>query len=278
MEQHEILPNTEMRVPGTDLVVYHQGDEESYVHVGDDGLVKLVGPYDWFLRMPAPAAAALTEQDEPAEDGAVVMSVFPDGQPYRVYHRDEGTAREAGRPAGVRWYHIAEDCEGPVQWDGVFYGDGVHVVRLHRQPAPLPAPVPLRAEPQDDGALVALIAPDGKPEGVYIRDDAAAAAGGHEPDERWFLVDPIDAGTPDPWDVIGGGRDPVIRLHYTAPPPVTVRWDNDEHVTILAGDREVFTANHDEHGWDGMHAVIDLTRALADVYGAEPRTEGTPNL
>ena len=47
--EHEIPPYTKTPIPGTPLAAYHQGDEESYVRVGEDGLIKLCGPNDWFV-------------------------------------------------------------------------------------------------------------------------------------------------------------------------------------------------------------------------------------
>ncbi len=60
---------------------------------------------------------------------------------------------------------------------------------------------------------------------------------------------------------------------------LTLRWDDDGHVTVLVNGVEVATTSHDEHGWDGMGAVIDTARAIAKAAGFEPAdTEGTPNL
>jgi hypothetical protein len=49
--EHEIQPYEALRIPGTALAVYHQGDEESWAHVQDDGAVKLFGPADWWVRV-----------------------------------------------------------------------------------------------------------------------------------------------------------------------------------------------------------------------------------
>lgn len=53
MEQ-EIQPYEQTRVNGTPFVVYHQGDEESFVHVQDDGSVRLCGPSDWVVSVAPP--------------------------------------------------------------------------------------------------------------------------------------------------------------------------------------------------------------------------------
>lgn len=59
---------------------------------------------------------------------------------------------------------------------------------------------------------------------------------------------------------------------------VTINWVHDEQVDIEVDGVRIFTANHDEQGWDDMQAVIDLTKALAGKLGAEVRTGGVPNL
>ncbi len=50
MESYEVEPYTDFAVPGTTLVVYHQGDEEGYVKVDDDGDVTLCSPFDWWIK------------------------------------------------------------------------------------------------------------------------------------------------------------------------------------------------------------------------------------
>lgn len=44
-----IEPYEETRVEGTPFTVYHQSDEEGYVHVEDDGRVKLSSGPDWWV-------------------------------------------------------------------------------------------------------------------------------------------------------------------------------------------------------------------------------------
>lgn len=50
VKTYEVEPNTDFPVPGTPYVVYHQGDEEGYVKVDDDGDVELSSPFDWWIK------------------------------------------------------------------------------------------------------------------------------------------------------------------------------------------------------------------------------------
>lgn len=50
MTEYQIDPDTETPIPGTQLTVQHGGDEEGYVHVEEDGTIRLGGPWDWTLR------------------------------------------------------------------------------------------------------------------------------------------------------------------------------------------------------------------------------------
>lgn len=59
---------------------------------------------------------------------------------------------------------------------------------------------------------------------------------------------------------------------------VTIEWISDEIVMISVDDNPLIEVNHDEHGWSGMSAVIELTRALATALGARVADKGTPNL
>ena len=61
-------------------------------------------------------------------------------------------------------------------------------------------------------------------------------------------------------------------------PTVTINWLDDDHVSIEVDGRAVASANHDEHGWSGMDAVIKTATAVARAFGSEVRTEGVPNL
>lgn len=64
-----------------------------------------------------------------------------------------------------------------------------------------------------------------------------------------------------------------------AAPTLTIRWDDDEQITIsLPGHDDLIIANHDRHGWDGMQAAIDVTTAMAKALGLPVVTEGVPNL
>lgn len=59
---------------------------------------------------------------------------------------------------------------------------------------------------------------------------------------------------------------------------VTINWLDDEVVSIQVDGAEVASANHDEHGWAGMEAVINTSTAVARALGAEVHTDGTPDL
>ena len=52
---------------------------------------------------------------------------------------------------------------------------------------------------------------------------------------------------------------PSARVVITAP--------DDEHVVISVDDEEVAWANHDEHGWSGMDAIVHGALALAKAGG-----------
>ena len=59
---------------------------------------------------------------------------------------------------------------------------------------------------------------------------------------------------------------------------VTINWVDDEHVSIEVNGEQVAEANHDEHGWPGMDAVIKTAQAIAEAAGLDIHTEGVPNL
>jgi hypothetical protein len=59
---------------------------------------------------------------------------------------------------------------------------------------------------------------------------------------------------------------------------VTINWLDDENVSIEVNGEEVACANHDEHGWSGMKAVIDTAQGIAEATGLDIHTEGVPNL
>jgi hypothetical protein len=65
----EVPPYEPTPIPGTALVVSHQGDEESYVHVEDDGSVRLCGGPDWTVRLAVPGSAAATAYKLPTPKG-----------------------------------------------------------------------------------------------------------------------------------------------------------------------------------------------------------------
>lgn len=62
------------------------------------------------------------------------------------------------------------------------------------------------------------------------------------------------------------------------PAAVGIVWVNDEQVEIRVNGETVADANHDEHGWDGMEAVINTATAIAKAAGMRVETVGTPNL
>jgi hypothetical protein len=48
--EHEVQPDTATDIPGTGLTVQHSSDEEAYVHVLDDGTIRLAGGDNWHIR------------------------------------------------------------------------------------------------------------------------------------------------------------------------------------------------------------------------------------
>lgn len=72
---------------------------------------------------------------------------------------------------------------------------------------------------------------------------------------------------------------PPWREHGTPEPvAVSIVWINDEQVEIRVNGETVADANHDEHGWDGMEAVIKTATAIAKAAGMGVETVGVPNL
>lgn len=55
------------------------------------------------------------------------------------------------------------------------------------------------------------------------------------------------------------GERPAARVVILAP--------DDEHVVIEVDGSEVASANHDEHGWSGMDAVVRTAVAVAEAAG-----------
>lgn len=64
----------------------------------------------------------------------------------------------------------------------------------------------------------------------------------------------------------------------TVEPTLTVRWDDDETVSILVGGRAVGIVSHESSGWDGMRDVIGIVTAAAKTLGLPVVTEGVSNL
>jgi hypothetical protein len=52
--------------------------------------------------------------------------------------------------------------------------------------------------------------------------------------------------------------------------------DQHEEIYIHLDGQLVYTANHDEHGWDGMTAVIELVEKIAAALGL--RVENTQDI
>lgn len=50
---------------------------------------------------------------------------------------------------------------------------------------------------------------------------------------------------------------------------VDIRRPDDEHLEVVVNGEVVATANHDEHGWDGMGAVERTALAVARALGVD---------
>lgn len=59
----------------------------------------------------------------------------------------------------------------------------------------------------------------------------------------------------------------------TMPARIQITDDQHEEIYIHLDGKLVYTANHDEHGWDGMTAVIDLITKLADGFGVRVQND-----
>lgn len=55
---------------------------------------------------------------------------------------------------------------------------------------------------------------------------------------------------------------------------VTIVRPDDETVVIEINGEEVASANHDEHGWSGMDAVVKTAVAVAEAAGLDIHEEG----
>jgi hypothetical protein len=51
------------------------------------------------------------------------------------------------------------------------------------------------------------------------------------------------------------------------PARIRIHDDGDEVVWIDVDGEQLIEVNHDEHGWDGMTAVIKAVEAIADKLG-----------
>jgi hypothetical protein len=104
---------------------------------------------------------------------------------------------------------------------------------------------------------------------------------------RKQLADALDADAPTLPEQVGRVGDPLPPLPDTAyppgatplepaddPPTITIERPDDEHIEIYVNGVVVATADHDEHGWDGMDAVertaVAIRRALS-LGGGESR-------
>lgn len=48
-------------------------------------------------------------------------------------------------------------------------------------------------------------------------------------------------------------------------------WNEDSvDIVIQNGDKElIFNANHDDHGWGGMHSLEEFAKGIAEVLGVD---------
>ena len=59
---------------------------------------------------------------------------------------------------------------------------------------------------------------------------------------------------------------------------LTFNWLDDEACEIKYDGYDIVTITHDEHGWDGMVAVIVALSTLAKRLGVEIKVEGEPGV
>lgn len=50
---------------------------------------------------------------------------------------------------------------------------------------------------------------------------------------------------------------------------VAVRYLDDEHLEVVVDGKVVASADHDEHGWSGMDAVVATAYAVARALGGQ---------
>lgn len=59
---------------------------------------------------------------------------------------------------------------------------------------------------------------------------------------------------------------------------IMIVWPDDDHVEVHVNGTEVASANHDEHGWSGMDAIVNTATSIARAAGIPVTTEGVPNV
>lgn len=55
-------------------------------------------------------------------------------------------------------------------------------------------------------------------------------------------------------------------------------WEDDEHCEITFDGQWLITADHDDHGWDGMDGIITALERIADRAGLSRETSGEPGI
>lgn len=101
------------------------------------------------------------------------------------------------------------------------------------------------------------------PDGVTTMLRLQRDVGPTEPHDQWLT------------DLIGQHVPPVPVGERS---PVTIRWDDDEQVSIVVEGRAVAVVSHESSGWDGMRDVINTAVAMAQALGLSVVTVGIPNL
>lgn len=52
-------------------------------------------------------------------------------------------------------------------------------------------------------------------------------------------------------------------------PKFSVESPDDEVLELFIGEKKVGTLNHEDHGWAGMEAGLDLFKEIAETLGAD---------
>lgn len=56
------------------------------------------------------------------------------------------------------------------------------------------------------------------------------------------------------------------------------RWETDDICHVDLGGEHLITVDHDNHGWDGMHAAIEGLTRLATALRIPVEIEGQPGI